>query len=436
MIVSTVDKLRDHIERLLEDRKADRSDDVRARLKADFAEGLGEPGRGATTADDPARTAAFIDGRLSGSEREAFLAELARDPARRADLESAAELVSAMDQRAQVPAHLMTWAQQLGPGEVAAPGQETPRAGFWDRLRAFEFMPSLSRRHRPVWAGVAAVLLVAVVGSGVLMHEQGAMREPPSTGPSPSADARFRSVDPPPPPAQAPAAQPRAGQPPAAQPPAAQPPAAPSPGGAVTAARPQPAPPPAATGPAPKSAAAPPPAADALASRQERIAPTPVQPGAALGGPFRLVDQDGKAVSDQDLKGRPFLLFFGSVNSPDATSPTLSELSELLRALGPDAGKASVLFVTVDPERDTPDKLKAYLARFDPRLRGLTGDPAAVEAMQRAYQVYARKMAQGTGYTMVHTTLVYLMDKQGRFVAPFNVKRPASDAAAELRRYF
>ena len=119
VIVLTVDKLRDHIERLLEDRKAGRSDDVRARLKADFAEGLGEPGRGATTADDPARTAAFIDGRLSGSEREAVLAALARDPARRADLESAAELVSAMDQRAPVPPHLMTWAQQLGPSPAA-----------------------------------------------------------------------------------------------------------------------------------------------------------------------------------------------------------------------------------------------------------------------------------------------------------------------------
>ena len=111
VIVSTVDKLRDHIERLLEDRKADRSDDVRARLKADFAEGLGEPGRGATTADDPARTAAFIDGRLSGSEREAFLAELARDPARRADLESAAELVSAMAGPARSQSSVRPWSE-------------------------------------------------------------------------------------------------------------------------------------------------------------------------------------------------------------------------------------------------------------------------------------------------------------------------------------
>jgi protein SCO1/2 len=422
VIVLTVDKLRDHIERLLEDRNADRSDDVRGRLKADFAEGLGEPGRGETTADDPARTAAFIDGRLSGSEREAFLAELARDPARRADLESAAELVSAMDQRAPVPPHLMTWAQQLGPSPAPTPIQEAVRASLWDRIRSFELLPSLSRRHRPVWAGVAAVLLVAVVGSGVLMHEQGAMRDPAPAGTSPNADAQFRSVDPP--------------QRPAAQPPAAQPPASPSAGGSVTAARPQPAPPPAASGPTPKSAAVPPPAPEARASRQEQLAPTPLPPGAALGGPFRLTDQNGRPVSDQDLKGRPFLVFFGSINSPEASTAALSEMSELLRTLGPDTGKINALFVTVDPERDTPDKLKAYLTRFDPRLRGLTGDPAAVDAMLKAYQVYSRKVAQGSSYVMAHTTLVYLMDKQGRFVAPFNLKRPAGEAAAELRRYF
>jgi protein SCO1/2 len=93
-------------------------------------------------------------------------------------------------------------------------------------------------------------------------------------------------------------------------------------------------------------------------------------------------------------------------------------------------------FVSVDPERDTPAILKEYLSSFDPRLRGLTGNPAAVAAMEKAYRVYSKKIPlDGGGYTMDHTALVYLMDKEGRFVAPFNLKRKPEEAAAELKRY-
>jgi len=108
----------------------------------------------------------------------------------------------------------------------------------------------------------------------------------------------------------------------------------------------------------------------------------------------------------------------------------------VLRALGPDADKVNALFVTVDPERDTPAQLKDYISSFDPHLRALTGDPAVVAAMTRAYRVYAKKVPQESGeYTMDHTAIVYLMDKDGRFVAPFNLKRRAADAAADLRKY-
>jgi protein SCO1 len=162
---------------------------------------------------------------------------------------------------------------------------------------------------------------------------------------------------------------------------------------------------------------------------------TIVPTAAAVGGPFRLTDQAGRTVSDRDLAGRPFLVFFGFTHCPEVCPTTLFEVSEVLRALGPDADKIGALFVTVDPERDTPDKLKDYLSSFDPHLRGLTGDPAAVAAATKAYRVYVRKVPQEDGYTIDHTAIVYLMDKNGRFVAPFNLKRGAADAAAELRKY-
>ena len=157
----------------------------------------------------------------------------------------------------------------------------------------------------------------------------------------------------------------------------------------------------------------------------------------AIGGPFRLTDQDGKPISNEDLKGKPFLVFFGFTHCPDICPTTLFEVSEIMRALGGDAGRAAALFVTVDPERDTPAIMKDYLSSFDPHLRGVTGTPEQIAAMERDYRVYAKKVPlEGGDYTMDHMALVYLMDKEGRFVAPFNMKRKPEDAAADLRRYF
>ncbi len=157
---------------------------------------------------------------------------------------------------------------------------------------------------------------------------------------------------------------------------------------------------------------------------------------AAVGGPFHLEDQNGRPVSDEDVKGRPFLVFFGFTHCPEICPTTLFEMSEVIRQLGKDADRIGALFITVDPERDTPAALKDYLASFDPHLRGLTGDPAAVNAAIKAYRVYAKKIPlEGGDYTMDHTAVVYLMDKDGRFVAPFNLKRTPEAAAAELRRY-
>jgi protein SCO1/2 len=164
--------------------------------------------------------------------------------------------------------------------------------------------------------------------------------------------------------------------------------------------------------------------------------PSPVTQAAAIGGPFRLVDQNGAEVTEAALKGQPSLVFFGFTHCPDVCPTTLFDVSEVYKALGRDGDKVKAFFVSVDPERDTPTILKEYLSSFDPRLRGLTGDPAAVAAMEKAYRVYSKKVPlDGGGYTMDHTALVYLMDKDGRFVAPFNLKRKPEDAATELKRY-
>jgi protein SCO1 len=156
----------------------------------------------------------------------------------------------------------------------------------------------------------------------------------------------------------------------------------------------------------------------------------------AIGGPFKLTDQNGKTITDQDFKGHPLLVFFGYTHCPDVCPTTLFELSEVLHALGPDANRVSGLFISVDPERDTPAVMKDYLSSFDPHLRGATGSPAAVESVEKAYRVYAKKVPTENGdYSMDHSALVYLMDKQGHFVAPFDLKRKPQAAADALRKY-
>ncbi|RXG86322.1 SCO family protein [Bradyrhizobium vignae] len=157
---------------------------------------------------------------------------------------------------------------------------------------------------------------------------------------------------------------------------------------------------------------------------------------AAIGGPFQLTDQNGKAVTDKSLKGKPTLIFFGYTHCPDVCPTSLFEISEVLRAMGKDADKVNAVFISVDPERDTPATMKDYLSSFDPHLEGLSGDPAETAKVITSYRVYAKKVPSKDGdYTMDHTALVYLMDRDGRFVSPFNLKRTPEEAAADLKRY-
>jgi protein SCO1 len=162
----------------------------------------------------------------------------------------------------------------------------------------------------------------------------------------------------------------------------------------------------------------------------------PERPRAALiGGPFALQDGDGKTVSDQTLRGRPFLVYFGYTHCPDVCPTELAHISDILGKMGDKS--IPTLFVTVDPERDTPKVMQDYVSSFNPAIVGLSGSPQAVEAAEKAFRVFARKgQPQPDGdYSMDHSSIVYLMDKNGAFVEAFNVERPPEEAAKDLERF-
>lgn len=157
---------------------------------------------------------------------------------------------------------------------------------------------------------------------------------------------------------------------------------------------------------------------------------------ASIGGAFQLTDQSGQTVTEKDLKGKPTLIFFGFTHCPDICPTSLFEISEVLRAMGKDADRVNAWFVSVDPERDTAAAMKDYLSSFDPHLKGLTGDRASVAKVISSFRVYAKKVSLKDGdYTMDHTALIYLMDRDGNFIAPFNLKRKPEQAAEDLKRY-
>ena len=154
----------------------------------------------------------------------------------------------------------------------------------------------------------------------------------------------------------------------------------------------------------------------------------------AVGGPFHLVDQNAKPITDQDFKGQPFLVFFGFTHCPDVCPTTLFEVSEIFRALGPDAKNIRAMFVTVDPERDTPAVLKDYLASFDPRIIGVTGDIDAITAAEKSYRVYAKKSPIKTGgYGVDHSSVLYLMGPDGKLVNFYDEAVSPDDLAKDLR---
>ena len=151
---------------------------------------------------------------------------------------------------------------------------------------------------------------------------------------------------------------------------------------------------------------------------------------------FLLTDQDGRPVQEADLLKKPTVIFFGYTFCPDACPTTLARLTVLMKALGPEANRLNVAFVTVDPARDTPRQMKQYLTAFDSRIIGLTGSDVAVAKAAKEYGVYFQKAPlPGGGYSMDHSTALYLVDRQRGFsqiLAPDQPQDEQLDAIKQL----
>jgi protein SCO1/2 len=160
-----------------------------------------------------------------------------------------------------------------------------------------------------------------------------------------------------------------------------------------------------------------------------------IEPLAAIGGPFELVSGNGETVTDQTLAGKPTVMFFGFTYCPDVCPTTLSELQGWIEALGPDADKLNYAFVSVDPERDTPDVMRDYVGAFDDRIMALTGSRENIDSMLKAYRVYAKRVPLDDGdYTMDHSAAVYLMNADNKFVGTIAYGEVEETALAKLKR--
>lgn len=154
-----------------------------------------------------------------------------------------------------------------------------------------------------------------------------------------------------------------------------------------------------------------------------------------IGGSFNLVDTQGAPVTEKALLGKPTAIFFGFTYCPEVCPTTLAELTAALKAMGSDADKLNVVFVSVDPERDTPEQMKLYLSNFDPRIQGFTGTPEQVAAITKAYRVYYQKVPlDGGSYTVDHSSAVYLLDRKGEFDGVIAYKTPPDEVASRLRK--
>ena len=164
--------------------------------------------------------------------------------------------------------------------------------------------------------------------------------------------------------------------------------------------------------------------------------PQPEQSYAAsLGGPFTLTAADGSTVTDQSLKGRPFVLFFGFTRCPDVCPTTLARLAKLRGAMGSEGEELQIVFVSLDPEADKPADIGRYIDLFQTPIVGLTGTPEQVARIAKAYGIYYAKVPQdGGNYTIDHTATVFVMDREGRLQSTLDMKESDEAALAKLRR--
>ncbi|RZF65323.1 SCO family protein [Sphingomonas populi] len=181
-------------------------------------------------------------------------------------------------------------------------------------------------------------------------------------------------------------------------------------------------------------------AAPVACSKPADTAPAPLA-GAKIGGPFRLTDQDGRTVTDASFAGKYRVMYFGYTFCPDVCPTDMQTLGAGLRAFeAKDAARGAKVvpvFVTVDPERDTPAVLKPFVAAFHPRMIGLTGTPQAIAATAKDYAIFYEKQppAPGGGYMVQHSRVAYLMDPQGKPLVLIPVDKTPDDVAAELGRW-
>jgi protein SCO1/2 len=156
--------------------------------------------------------------------------------------------------------------------------------------------------------------------------------------------------------------------------------------------------------------------------------------GPRLGGPFELVDRNSKAFTDRNLLGRPFALYFGYTRCPDVCPTTLMRLATLRRSLGTDGEPLQIVFVSVDPEIDTPASVGTYADLFRASIVGLTGTPEQIAGIAAAYRVVYAKVPQPSGgYNIDHSTYAYLADREGRFADVISPLDSEDEARSKLR---
>jgi cytochrome oxidase Cu insertion factor (SCO1/SenC/PrrC family) len=173
---------------------------------------------------------------------------------------------------------------------------------------------------------------------------------------------------------------------------------------------------------------------------EQRLTDTPrtgTAPEVKIGGPFTLTDHTGRPVTEKDFRGKAMLIFFGYTYCPDVCPTSLTEISAAMDKLGPSADKVVPILVSIDPERDTPEVLKDYVAHFHPSIVGLTGTPEQIKQAARVYRVYFAKVPDKGGdkdaYLMDHSSVIYLMGPDGKFLAHFSTQTDAETMAAKIK---
>ena len=157
---------------------------------------------------------------------------------------------------------------------------------------------------------------------------------------------------------------------------------------------------------------------------------------ALIGGPFSLSDTDGKRVTDRDFRGKLMLVFFGYTHCPDVCPTEMQNMADVMEKLGPDAKQVAPVFISVDPVRDTPELLAAYVKNFSPLITGLTGSQDEVVSAAKAYRVYFKKADGSTdNYTVDHSVFVYLMDRDGNYLTHFMFNTPAETMVSVIKKH-